>query len=175
MRFAVQLQTRSPLAISLGRATGNQLQTARHIPGSVWRGAVAAAFIRDHDLGEQAHQNSDFSLLFLQQKVRFGDLLPSLSRPWPLSARWCKQQREKHRIIDLLATDPDSTDRPLECAEESQDQKCASKLSPPDGFYIGGCRQPEPVKLQLRLAAHTAIENSSLRTRAAQFFTTEVL
>jgi hypothetical protein len=81
MRFAVRLQTRSPLAISLGRATGNQLQTARHIPGSVWRGAVAAAFIREHGLAERAHENQDFSLLFLQQKVRFGDLLPSSSRP----------------------------------------------------------------------------------------------
>lgn len=175
MRFAVQLQMRSPLAISLGRATGNQLQTARHIPGSVWRGAVAAAFIREHDLGENAHKDPDFSLLFLQQKVRFGDLLPSASRPWPLSARWCKQQREQHRIIDLLVGDPDSPNRPLECVEESQNQQCGSKLSPPDGFYSGGGRQPRPVALRLRLTAHTAIENSSLRARSAQFFTTEVL
>jgi CRISPR-associated protein Csx10 len=175
VRFTVSLQTRSPLAISLSRATGNQLRTARHVPGAVWRGAVAAAMVRDRRLGDRAHEDQEFALLFLQQKVRFGDLRPSAAKPWPLSARWCKQYQERHRMVDLLLSDASSPERPLECFDAASGQPCGAKLAQPEGFYIGSGKNPKATKPAARLTAHTAIENSSLRSRAAQFFTTEIL
>ncbi|MBZ5534276.1 MAG: hypothetical protein LAO20_22860 [Acidobacteriia bacterium] len=175
MRFAVSLQTLSHLAISLSRATGNQLRTARHVPGAVWRGALASALIREGKLGDHAHDNPGFSLLFLQQKVRFGDLRPSAARPWPLSARWCKQHHEQHRLIDLLLADERQKERPLQCSVSSGDRPCEAKLAQPEGFYTGGGRNPKPARVVARLTAHSAIENGSLRARAAQFFTTEIL
>jgi hypothetical protein len=74
MKFRVSLKTESVLSISKSRATGNDLETLRHIPGGVWRGAVAAALIREKRLGGQAHEDADFRALFLDKSVRFGDL-----------------------------------------------------------------------------------------------------
>src|SRR5258708_22250688 len=101
MKFYVTLESDSPVAISKSRATGNQLQTIRHIPGTVWRGAVASDLIREKGLGDAAHCDREFSEIFLNQQVRFGDLRVEGDRPWPMSTRVCKLS-ESHSIHDFL-------------------------------------------------------------------------
>jgi len=150
-RYAVTLTTRSPVAISRSRATGNQIETLGHIPGTVWRGALAAQLGAAHP---------EFAAIFLSGRVRFGDLRLDDAVPWPLSARRCAVH-PGHRMLDLLLVD----DPPIECAE------CEAKLVMPGNLRLGsGAR-----KTVRRVTTHTAISNYTLRIRPEQFFSTEVL
>src|SRR5205085_6316159 len=83
--------------------------------------------------------------------------------------------QDKHRIVDFLLTTQDKQYSPMECTDGPADQPCRAKLAQPEGFYEMGGSRLRRSKSTVRLTAHTAIENSSLRARAAQFFTTEVL
>jgi CRISPR-associated protein Csx10 len=174
MRYAIRLETKSPLAISTGRATGNQVQSLAHIPGTVWRGAAAAAYIRQHALNGDAHRNEGFTTLFLKGLVRFGDLRIEGAQPWPLSARICKLNSDVHDPVDLLLAAGlklagEAVKLPLECKE------CEQKLKRPEGHYRAASDRPATETPRTRLTAHTAISNATLTVRHEQFFTTETI
>ncbi len=90
MRLEVRLELESPLSILRQRGMGNQLGSLRFVPGRAWRGALAAEVMRERNLDAMsAHGDGVFKGLFLDRKVRFGDLRPEGAFPWPLSAREC--------------------------------------------------------------------------------------
>ena len=174
MRYRVLLDTDSPLVISLDRATGNELGTARHIPGTAWRGAAAALYLEERKPANP-EEDEDFAALFLRQRVRFGDLRCEGAKPWPLSARWCAQEREGHGARDLLIGTGRRDKLPLECEYESEGKRCGAKLAQPDWFYRWREESPERQKVESRVTAHTAIANETLRVREGQFYSSEVV
>lgn len=168
MRFTVRLETEAPLAISQGRATGNELTTLKHIPGTVWRGALAAAVMRANNLKpEDAHQDNEFKTLFLSGQSRFGDLRVQGDHVYPLSARICKQD-DSHGPSDLLLLEALDVAEPREC-------KCGGKLTRIEGYYEWNGWEPKKREIHERLTAHSAISNRTLNARAGQFFTSAVL
>ena len=89
MILQVKARTDAPLALSLRRATGNDLETLTHISGSTLRGALAYAWLGAH--GRPADPPADFKKLFLSGEVRFGGLQLDGALSAPLSARACSR------------------------------------------------------------------------------------
>lgn len=176
MKLEATLWLESPLSILRQRGTGNQLETLRHVPGRVWRGAVASEIMRERKLTtETAHRDAVFQELFLAGKVQFGDLRPEGGAPWPLSARECARV-DKHETRDLLVKAGLGEDLPQECDwEHLGDRRCEGKLKAPEGFYEWDGLGLKKVEAPVRLTGHTAISYYTLRPREGQFFTCEVL
>src|ERR1035441_1394140 len=101
VRYRIWLKAGSPLVITRNRATGNQLETLRSIPGTTWRGALAQSVIARLPAGTEPHNSANFRTLFLEDRVRFGDLTANGERLFPLSARICAENKD-HAIRDLL-------------------------------------------------------------------------
>ncbi|MFJ4010344.1 type III-B CRISPR module-associated Cmr3 family protein [Streptomyces sp. NPDC090026] len=83
-----------PLALGV-RPTGTApVPTRRHVPGSVLRGALAAAWIAEHGLptAAPAAQRREFTALF-EADVCYGPLFATGSRIVPLSVLRCKYRR----------------------------------------------------------------------------------
>ena len=98
MRYRVYAEAETPAAISVRRATGNDLDTQRFIPGTVIRGALAAAYLE-----ESGGPDAGFAALFLNRLVRYGDLRIGDARPWPLSTRQCSLHPDEHpKVYNLL-------------------------------------------------------------------------
>jgi|HubBroStandDraft_1064217.scaffolds.fasta_scaffold08776_2 CRISPR-associated protein Csx10 len=176
MKLEVSLTTEAPLAISRWRATGNELETLRHVPGTAWRGALAADIVRERKLKEHAHCDSRFHALFLEGKVRFGDLRPNGAAPWPLSARECSRN-QAHGVHDLLVRSALGDEIPLGCIFGPKDRACDAKLALPQGFFVWNrdLAAPEPSRPMVRIVAHTAIDGAVLLPRPGQFFSSEVV
>ncbi|MCL6459480.1 MAG: hypothetical protein K6T85_15895, partial [Gorillibacterium sp.] len=62
------------------------------IPGSVILGALAGVYITDHALGENAHEDADFSRIFLRGGVKFGYAFPAIGDKvfYPCPASWLR-------------------------------------------------------------------------------------
>ena len=176
MRLRVSLTTEAPLAISRWRATGNELETLRHVPGTAWRGALAADIVRQRKLKDAAHLDDRFLALFLTGKARFGDLRPDGATPWPLSARECSRNRA-HGVHDLLVRSALGEPLPMECSFGPAADACKSKLTLVPGFFLWreGAPAPEVVQPTVRITAHTAIDGALLLPRPGQFFSSEVV
>ncbi|CAL9577044.1 type III-B CRISPR module-associated Cmr3 family protein [Streptomyces sp. enrichment culture] len=94
MLLDVQVKAHQPLALGVRPAGTAPVQTQHHIPGSVLRGALAAAWIRDHGLPNKVppQLRQEFVTLFESETV-FGPLFATGSQIVPLSVRRCKYQR----------------------------------------------------------------------------------
>jgi len=179
MKLEVSLTTEAPLAISRWRATGNELETLRHVPGTAWRGALAADMVRKlkPELKDNAHLDSRFHELFLEGKARFGDLRPEGAALWPLSARECSRNCA-HGYHDLLVRSALGDALPLECTFGLEGKACGSKLALPPGFFLwkrGVPAIPQASQPNVRITAHTAIDGAVLLPRPGQFFSSEVV
>jgi hypothetical protein len=137
------------------------------IPGSAWRGAVAAQLIEEEELA-CPEEDPQFKLLFLSGSVRFGDLRPSDAKPWPLSARCCKMEGS-HPIKDLLVRTARQETLKIEC------ERCEAKLGHPPGYFELRREVIRVGQATARVVAHSAISNSLLRVRQEQFFSGEVV
>lgn len=90
----VTVTARQPLALGTRPRAGAPAPTHRYIPGSVLRGALAAAWITEHD-GPTGKDEppAEFRDLF-ERDVRFGPLFTAGSTVVPLSVLHCKYQRD---------------------------------------------------------------------------------
>src|SRR5437763_16077413 len=79
--YDAEVTLQSPVTLTLRRATGNDVETLDYIPGTVLRGALAAAYL------ETGAVDLPFRSLFLEGRVRFGSLRVDGADVWPLSAR----------------------------------------------------------------------------------------
>lgn len=169
MILPVSASIKSPLAISLRRATGFSLDSLHRIPGTVWRGAAAQHFLAS---GGKA-DSEDFKTLFLSGDVRFCDLRIDGAAPWPLSVRTCSLNPEYHTQVDLLLP---VTARHLP-NRECRETECGAKRQLPLGFRhhsaSHGHRTAESV--HTRRVAHVEIDPDLLRARGGQFHSSEVI
>lgn len=100
-RLDIRLEARSPLLLGRGSALDNVQESRTVVPGSSWRGAVAALILDGLGLnGQPIPPDSPFARLFLVgEPARFGCLYPVRCHaeavvgsplPAPLTARTCK-------------------------------------------------------------------------------------
>lgn len=81
------------LAIGGPAEVGFDKSTLPYVPGSTLRGALAAAWIREHGLPDASNaRRQDFLRLF-ERDVRYGPLFQEGTSVVPLSAVWCKYPR----------------------------------------------------------------------------------
>lgn len=171
MIYQAQVELLSPLVLTVRRATGNDMETLTHVPGTAVRGALAAAYLQ----GGSAEEDG-FRDLFLSDKVRYGNLRVDGADPWPLSARTCREAGLKHPILDLLLTRAAGRQTSAECQQyvDRQAEPCGAKVEQPRGFMKwekGGAKSRYVEKNpDLRRTAHSAIDSFLLRTKTAQLF-----
>lgn len=75
LKVTYSLKNLSPITFTEKSGDGVLYATKRFVPGSALRGALAAAYIRKHNL-QDAHLDPDFYNLFLSGKVRYLSAYP---------------------------------------------------------------------------------------------------
>jgi CRISPR-associated protein Csx10 len=181
MRYRVYAEAETPAAISVRRATGNDLDTQRFIPGTVIRGALAAAYLE-----ESGGPDAGFAALFLNRMVRYGDLRIGDARPWPLSTRQCSARPDEHAKIDNLLREGAGRASPRECPvvvgkDGEKVLRCKWKFEPPKGYYrykqvdenspFQYCRE----EVRSHRLAHSQIDPEFLKARPGQFHSSQLL
>ena len=187
--YRLKLHTRSPLVLASRQAAqGGATQSRDYIPGSVLRGALAAALLR------AGHSSSSalFQTLFSQGLVRYGPLYPTeekvITATWPLPATaWsCKVQRgfrpekmelpspeDAHGVLDTLISQLDGT---WVNHERCQEPDCGSLREQMDGYYArredSSYLQPQHSK---RLITRTAISGRWGSARHGSLHTVEAI
>lgn len=187
--YQLKLRTRSPLVIAARHAAiGGATQTLDYIPGSVLRGALAAAL-----LGEGHRVDSTiFQSLFVRNLVRFGNLYPSqagiAAASWPLPATaWsCKIHEgflpeegelpsplDGHGVMDTLASQlADTWSQHERCTRT----RCGCQREPIAGYYVqkkkGTYVRPQPDR---RLITRTAIDGRWGSARSSYLYTVEAI
>ncbi len=131
LRYRLQAHLESPAAISTRRATGNVLGTRTHIPGSMIRGALAAAMVSER--GPDISTDPWFRALFADGGLRCSDLRINDSVPWPRSVLQCKEHGgdRDHACFDFLlaaAAGLNLTHPADQC------RTCRAKLETPEGY-----------------------------------------
>jgi|GEM_PF-576127 len=91
----VTLTACQPLAVGVTSEVGYVTESHPYVPGSVLRGALAAAWIAEYGPPDQCDpaDAARFRLLF-DSGVRYGPLLPAGSRRVPMSVYRCKYPRD---------------------------------------------------------------------------------
>lgn len=65
------IKTLSPVTFAKRNNDNTLYNTEKYVSGAIFRGLLANKFIQDNKLGKLAHENKDFSNIFLSAKVRF--------------------------------------------------------------------------------------------------------
>ena len=91
----VAVTAEEPLALGTSPESGNVIDSWSHVPGSVLRGALAAAWIAQHGppTMTSAAQRQQFLRLF-EGEIRYGPLFADGTSIEPLSVRRCKHRPE---------------------------------------------------------------------------------
>lgn len=171
MTFDLIATAKSPLALSVGRATGNDLETLAFLPGRAVRGAVAQSYLD----ADGSAEGAAFRALFLNGLVRFGDMRIGTAKVWPLSVRACKLYPDDHPKVDLLLNAAAGIATSPECDVKD----CGSKLEHPAGYYrevgeIGGVKFAR-AHVATRRVAHVEIDPATLRARSGQFHSSRLI
>lgn len=117
----LKLRLCSPLAIHQSRSGTQYIKTLDYIPGTALRGALAETYLL-----RQGKSDETFFTLFLSDKVRYGDLWPTLGNEAsvliPATAQACKRSKLEHRksfrdtLLDTLGAG-NGNERCPECEE----------------------------------------------------------
>ncbi|MGH8897663.1 MAG: type III-B CRISPR module-associated Cmr3 family protein [Egibacteraceae bacterium] len=103
MSREAMLVTEEPLALGLKAGVGNVIDSSAHVPGSAFRGALAARWIAQHGLPNRvaAPLRQEFLKLF-EGAIRYGPLYADGSMLEPLTVRRCKYEPEagSHTTVD---------------------------------------------------------------------------
>lgn len=176
MRYLLEVRTRSPLVIAARPTTvGLPIESRSYIPGTSIRGAIAGKLLRK---GEDPG-SIRFHKLFLEDKVRYGNLYPvsrgpeleqamDWSIPLPATAVSCKWQPgfaltdvvpdEGHGVFDTLIAHlaMDDLGVPKQCNHAG----CGADLEPFSGFYeTDGHSLFREVSPGRRLISRTAMDS----------------
>jgi CRISPR-associated protein Csx10 len=160
----------APLAISLCRAVGFDLDTRLYIPGTVLRGALAQAYL------EEGGRPDDpaFQRVFVSEKVRFLDHRLNGAEHWPASVMCCADHGDSHRLVDLLLL----AGRNASLAA-AQCPDCRAKLGRVQGFWQWagdqGANAISMLRVDTRRVAHSAIDLRTLATAREQFYSSRVI
>ena len=97
-----EVSANSPLVISSRHFVSNENNTIDYIPGSALRGAIAEKLLM-----ELGGDHPKFKEIFVDGKIKFGNLYPGQGSPIPKSAKTCKYLQgfrgsDNHGVIDYL-------------------------------------------------------------------------
>jgi CRISPR-associated protein Csx10 len=182
----IELGLVSPVCITKHRGVDNVIRTQDYIPGSVFRGALAAEYIRN---GLQ--DTDEFKNLFIDKKACFGDLRKAGSKNVPLSALTCKyypgwksenRLEPRHGIVDSviprLKYDLFSQEMPKHIVE-CQHQQCKGKnihMIPYAGYYAEKrLLNYKPVEIDKNIHVHTQVSEKMLTATAGTLYSIEGL
>jgi CRISPR-associated protein Csx10 len=145
-RYWIEVQPRGEMLLGRKRGAGNTVESLDFIPGTAFRGALAAL-----------NRSGDWELFL--EGVSFPDLTAGGSVPIPLSARECKYARgfagpAGHGRYDFLLPGP---------AGKAECQVCGGDLKRSTGWMIAGASYSEE-KCEKAATGHTGID---IRTRSA--------
>lgn len=145
---SVEVTLHQPAALGRRPSGGSAVDTYRHIPGSVLRGALAAAWIRRHGAPADADPalREEFIGLF-ERGVRFGPLLAPGWDVLPLSVLRCKY-RPRPECRDTLT---DTALEPEGDGAAAREARCDACQGP----MTVGTGEVEPVTAQARSASAT--------------------
>ena len=166
--YSVTATVRTPLAMCLSKAAGNDLDTARTIPGSAIRGALAHQF-----LGGDARRaaSAPFREMFLDGGLRFGDLRLNGHDVWPFSARSCKADPAGHPVGDVLFATAVRRMAGPECLFG----ECGAKLEVPRGWRFETAKGFEFPQVRTRRIAHAEIDIETDASRSGNFHSSRVI
>ena len=117
---ALTVTLRQPAQLSTSLRSDGLIDTVSHVPGSVVRGALAAAWIRTHGAPERAPARDTFLRLF-EGEVRFGPLYAG-APPSPLSVHRHKYASEPACTTAYLDAAASGTfEKPAACADCGQE------------------------------------------------------
>ena len=124
----ITIKTEGPMSLTSGRSVGFETETLKYIPGATFRGAMAKAYLEN----DGAADHPAFVTCFVDEQVRFTDLRPSNSFPWPASLTECANHplsgESFHPLIDLLPLAAQGQTLIIKCAQ------CGGKVKALKGF-----------------------------------------
>lgn len=153
----VTVTLHQPAALGRRPSGGTLIDTFRHVPGSVLRGALAAAWIRRHGLPEHAgpELREQFVACF-ERDVRFGPLLAPGWGVLPLSKIRCKYRPEPDCHIAITdAVRPGDDVPPVRCPV------C-------EGPMVPGSGEVEPLTAAARAAGPATVTATRVRLTQAE-------
>jgi len=153
-----------------------------YLPGSSLRGALAAKFLRQGGSPEA----SGFRALFLDQPVRFPNLLPTddpaiIPRVLPLTTISCKrhpgfQAQGKHGVRDTLAlTAGNRILGKRGVTQLYQCPYCNEDMKPFSGFWNADLANPHIYDSTMLYQRHTGIDRATGTVAPSIFFTTQAI
>ncbi len=127
-----------PVAIKRHRQS-DRSETVRYIPGTVLRGALAAAYLR-----RGGGVDDQFQALFTRGECRFGPLDPARNLA-PLTAMACKRGGVAHALWDSLWERMTAALRSFPIDESGRNPwkcpECESDMKPLDGYFYDSVEQ----------------------------------
>ncbi len=178
MFYRITAALLAPMAVQRNRQT-NSPQTLPYLPGSSFRGAVAAKYLR-----EGGHPEDDaFSAVFIDDPVIFPNLLPAdpegkiISQVLPLTCCSCKRHpgfkgQDGHGVSDLLAQKlvaryNNTGNEQKSCLD------CGNDLKAITGFWNGQINAAVMCQPTMIYQRHTGIDRTTGTVAHKIFFTTQ--
>ncbi len=180
----IKARLASPLMIHKNRQS-NVSQGNQFLPGSSLRGAVAARMIRTGAGPEQ----EDFRALFIENPVRFPDLLPSgpretLHRVLPFSSLSCKRSpgfpaagktfAEAHGVYDRLAVTAVSRMAGVP-AGQLLCPRCKEEMKPFTGFWNAHPHEPRCARPTMFFRRHTGISRATGTVALSMYYISQAI
>jgi len=170
----------APLAIQRSRQ-GNAPGALPYLPGSSFRGALAAKYLREGG----SPDDDEFRTLFIENPLFFPNLLPTdhdgklISQVLPLTSVSCKRYpgftaEKGHGVRDTLAkkmlerNDPDNY-------QEQACIKCENDLKRLSGFWNGSIAGPNMFQPTMFFQRHTGIDRTTGTVAPEIFFITQAI
>ncbi|MCI0692464.1 hypothetical protein L0337_10735 [candidate division KSB1 bacterium] len=168
MKMKFVLKPEAPIAILRSRATSQFVKTLDYLPGSTVRGAFAEIFINKRGI------DHDFKRIFVEERIRFSDFLPSNSTDlpllMPLTAAACKRHGLEHQesLRDRLWEEMKSS------SPAKQRCQCGEPLDRIAG-YLSDMATKQKVEIGKQLRMHVGISRTTGSAMQGLLFSYEML
>ncbi len=178
--YRIKAKLLAPLVIRQNRQS-NASQGVSYLPGSTFRGALAAKFLRM----KGGPEDERFRALFLDHPICFPNLLPTgengdiLSQVLPLTSVSCKRNPgfkgdDTHRVSDILAAKVIERKYPKDY-DEALCPECHNDMKPYIGFWNGNCDNPKRFQPTMFYQRHTGIDRDTGTIAPSIFFITQAM
>jgi CRISPR-associated protein Csx10 len=179
--FRLTATLKAPLIIQCDRQS-NVPAGLPYIPGSSWRGALAAAYLRQGGSTE----DDNFRTLFGEEPISFPFLYPSkqsktISRVLPLTAHSCKREggflgEGHHGVLDTLAVN--AGNRLLGRMSDADlwlCPGCGQDIKPFQGFWNADETNPLTYEVCMIFDRHTGIDRVTGTVAQGIFYTSQAV
>ncbi|MCP4351101.1 MAG: CRISPR-associated RAMP protein Csx10 [Desulfobacterales bacterium] len=178
--YRIKAELLAPLVIRQNRQS-NASQGVSYLPGSTFRGALAAKYLRM----KGGPEDEKFRILFLDHPVCFPNLLPTdkhgntLSQVLPLTSVSCKRNPgfkgdDMHGVSDILAAKVIERKYPGDY-DEALCPKCDNDMKSYTGFWNGDCDNPKKFQPTMFYQRHTGIDRDTGTIAPSIFFITQAM